>query len=102
LAPASRYSLREAAALRVPPSQELVDALRLLPIPLISRRPSVADGRHTRYWISTAFAAWKTDQPTRVARTTSRCSSTIWGHSDHRFAIEEALRFHKGNARVSS
>ena len=95
------FKLQEAAALRVPVvTQELVDALTpfadtVYPTQTIEKR----DGRLTRYLnLEDAFAAWQKDPGPREWRTHFHVPvflDDLGLFKTTRFAIEEALRFHK-------
>lgn len=95
------FKLQEAAALRVPEvTQETVDAL----IPYadtvyLTQTVEKRDGKLTRYLnLEDAFAAWKKDPGPREWRTHFHVPvflDDLGPFKTTRFAIEDALRFHK-------
>jgi hypothetical protein len=95
------FKLQEAAALRVPVvTQELVDALTpFADTVYLSQTIEKRDGRLTRYLnLEDAFAAWKKDPGPREWRTHFHVPvflDDLGLFKTTRFAIEEALRFHK-------
>jgi len=97
------FKLQEAAALRVPVvTQELVDALTpFADTVYLTQTIEKRDGRLTRYLnLEDAFAAWKKDPGPREWRTHFHVPvflDDLGLFKTTRFAIEEALRFHKAN-----
>jgi hypothetical protein len=97
------FKLQEAAALRVPVvTQELVDALTpFADTVYLTQTIEKRDGRLTRYLnLEDAFAAWKKDPGPREWRTHFHVPvflDDLGMFKTTRFAIEEALRFHKAN-----
>jgi len=95
------FKLQEAAALRVPVvTQELVDALTpFADTVYLTQTIEKRDGRLTRYLnLEDAFAAWKKDPGPREWRTHFHVPvflDDLGLFKTTRFAIEEALRFHK-------
>ncbi len=95
------FKLQEAAALRVPVvTQALVDALTpFADTVYLTQTLEKRDGRMTRYLnLEDAFAAWKTDPGAREWRTHFHVPvflDDLGMFKTTRFAIEEALRFHK-------
>jgi len=97
------FKLQEAAALRVPVvTQELVDALTpFADTVYLTQTIEKRDGRLTRYLnLEDAFAAWKKDPGPREWRTHFHVPvflDDLGLFKTTRFAIEEALRFHKAS-----
>ena len=97
------FKLQEAAALRVPVvTQELVDALTpFADTVYLTQTIEKRDGRLTRYLnLEDAFAAWKKNPGPREWRTHFHVPvflDDLGMFKTTRFAIEEALRFHKAN-----
>ena len=95
------FKLQEAAALRVPVvTQELVDALTpFADTVYLTQTIEKRDGRLTRYLnLEDAFAAWQKDPGPREWRTHFHVPvflDDLGLFKTTRFAIEEALRFHK-------
>lgn len=95
------FKLQEAAALRVPVvTQERVDALTpFADTVYLTQTIEKRDGRLTRYLnLEDAFAAWKSDPGPREWRTHFHVPvflDDLGLFKTTRFAIEEALRFHK-------
>jgi hypothetical protein len=95
------FKLQEAAALRVPVvTQELVDALTpFADTVYLTQTIEKRDGKLTRYLnLEDAFAAWKKDPGPREWRTHFHVPvflDDLGLFKTTRFAIEEALRFHK-------
>lgn len=97
------FKLQEAAALRVPVvTQELVDALTpFADTVYLTQTIEKRDGRLTRYLnLEDAFAAWNKDPGPREWRTHFHVPvflDDLGLFKTTRFAIEEALRFHKAS-----
>lgn len=97
------FKLQEAAALRVPVvTQELVDALTpFADTVYLTQTIEKRDGKLTRFLnLEDAFAAWKKDPGPREWRTHFHVPvflDDLGLFKTTRFAIEEALRFHKAN-----
>jgi len=97
------FKLQEAAALRVPVvTQELVDALTpFADTVYLTQTIEKRDGQLTRYLnLEDAFAAWKKDPGPREWRTHFHVPvflDDLGLFKTTRFAIEEALRFHKAS-----
>lgn len=95
------FKLQEAAALRVPEvTQELVDALTpFADTVYLTQTIEKRNGRLTRYLnLEDAFAAWKKDPGPREWRTHFHVPvflDDLGMFKTTRFAIEEALRFHR-------
>ena len=95
------FKLQEAAALRVPAvTQELVDALRpFADTVYLTQTVEKREGRLTRYRnLEDAFAAWEKDPGPREWRTHFHVPvflDDLGLFKTTRFAIEDALRFHK-------
>ena len=95
------FKLQEAAALRVPVvTQELVDALTpFADTVYLTQTIENRDGRLTRYLnLEDAFTAWNKDPGPREWRTHFHVPvflDDLGLFKTTRFAIEEALRFHK-------
>jgi len=95
------FKLQEAAALRVlEVTQELVDALRpFADTVYLTQTIEKRDGRLTRYLnLEDAFAAWEKDPGPREWRTHFHVPvflDDLGLFKTTRFAIEDALRFHK-------
>lgn len=95
------FKLQEAAALQVPVvTQELVDALTpFADTVYLTQTIEKRDGKLTRYLnLEDAFAAWKKDPGPREWRTHFHVPvflDDLGMFKTTRFAIEEALRFHK-------
>ena len=95
------FKLQEAAALRTPEvTQELVDALRpFADTVYLTQTVEKRDGKLTRYLnLEDAFAAWEKDPGPREWRTHFHVPvflDDLGLFKTTRFAIEEALRFHK-------
>lgn len=95
------FKLQEAAALQVPVvTQELVDALTpFADTVYLTQTVEKRDGKLTRYLnLEDAFAAWKKDPGPREWRTHFHVPvflDDLGMFKTTRFAIEEALRFHK-------
>jgi hypothetical protein len=95
------FKLQEAAALRVPEvTQELVDALTpFADTVYLTQTIEKRNGKLTRYLnLEDAFAAWKKDPGPREWRTHFHVPvflDDLGMFKTTRFAIEEALRFHK-------
>ena len=95
------FKLQEAAALRVPVvTRELVDALTpFADTVYLTQTIEKRDGRLTRYLnLEDALAAWKKDPGPREWRTHFHVPvflDDLGMFKTTRFAIEEALRFHK-------
>ncbi len=95
------FKLQEAAALRTPVvTQELVDALTpFADTVYLTQTVEKRDGKLTRYLnLEDAFAAWKKDPGPREWRTHFHVPvflDDLGMFKTTRFAIEEALRFHK-------
>ena len=97
------FKLQEAAALRVPVvTQELVDALRpFADTVYLTQTIEKRDGQLTRYLnLEDAFEAWKKDPGPREWRTHFHVPvflDDLGLFKTTRFAIEDALRFHRAN-----
>ena len=95
------FKLQEAAALRVPEvTKDLVDALRpFADTVYLTQTIEKRDGKLTRYLnLEDAFAAWEKDPGPREWRTHFHVPvflDDLGLFKTTRFAIEEALRFHK-------
>ena len=95
------FKLQEAAALRVPEvTKDLVDALRpFADTVYLTQTVEKRDGQLTRYLnLEDAFAAWEKDPGPREWRTHFHVPvflDDLGLFKTTRFAIEEALRFHK-------
>jgi hypothetical protein len=95
------FKLQEAAALRVPEvTKDLVDALRpFADTVYLTQTVEKRDGKLTRYLnLEDAFAAWEKDPGPREWRTHFHVPvflDDLGLFKTTRFAIEEALRFHK-------
>jgi hypothetical protein len=95
------FKLQEAAALRIPEvSKDLVDALRpFADTVYLTQTVEKRDGKLTRYLnLEDAFAAWEKDPGPREWRTHFHVPvflDDLGLFKTTRFAIEEALRFHK-------
>jgi hypothetical protein len=95
------FKLQEAAALRIPEvSKDLVDALRpFADTVYLTQTVEKRDGKLTRYLnLEDAFAAWEKDPGPREWRTHFHVPvflDDLGLFKTTRFAIAEALRFHK-------
>jgi hypothetical protein len=95
------FKLQEAAALRIPEvTKDLVDALRpFADTVYLTQTVEKRDGKLTRYLnLEDAFAAWEKDPGPREWRTHFHVPvflDDLGLFKTTRFAIEEALRFHK-------
>jgi hypothetical protein len=95
------FKLQEAAALRVPEvTKDLVDALKpFADTVYLTQTVEKRDGKLTRYLnLEDAFAAWEKDPGPREWRTHFHVPvflDDLGLFKTTRFAIEEALRFHK-------
>jgi len=98
------FKLQEAAALRVPEvTQETVEAMRpFAETVYLTQTVEKRDGKITRYLnLEDAFAAYEADPGPREWRTHVHVPVFLDKIGEHfqttRFAIEDALRFHKKN-----
>lgn len=97
------FKLQEAAALQVPEvTQELVDALRgFADTVYLTQTVEKKDGALTRFInLEDAFEAWEKDPGPREWRTHFHVPvflAELGAFRTTRFAIEDALRFHKAN-----
>ena len=97
------FKLQEAAALQVPEvTQELVDALRRFADTVyLTQTVEKKDGGLTRFLnLEDAFLAWEKDPGPREWRTHFHVPvflAELGEFKTTRFAIEDALRFHKAN-----
>jgi hypothetical protein len=98
------FKLQEAAALRVPKvTQETVEAMRpFADTVYLTQTVEKRDGKLTRYLnLEDAFAAFEKDPGPREWRTHVHVPVFLDKIGDHfqttRFAIEDALKFHKKN-----
>jgi sugar phosphate isomerase/epimerase len=97
------FKLQEAAAMRVPEvTQKIVDALeRYAKTIYLTQTVEKKDGKLTRFLnLEDAFKAWKTNPGPREWRTHFHVPvflDSLGEFGTTRFAIEEALRFHKAN-----
>jgi sugar phosphate isomerase/epimerase len=98
------FKLQEAAALRVPEvTQETVDAMRpFAETVYLTQTVEKRDGKLTHYLnLEDAFAAWEADPGPREWRTHVHVPVFLDKIGEHfhttRFAIEDALAFHKKN-----
>ena len=98
------FKLQEAAALRVPKvTQEIVEAMRpFADTVYLTQTVEKRDGKLTRYLnLEDAFAAFEKDPGPREWRTHVHVPVFLDKIGDHfqttRFAIEDALKFHKKN-----
>ena len=95
------FKLQEAAALRVPEvTQDLVDQLRpFADTVYLTQTVEMRDGKLTRYLnLEDAFAAWDADPGPREWRTHFHVPvflDDLGAFKTTRFAIEDALAFHK-------
>ncbi len=102
--PAFRFfKLQEAAAVHVPVvTEEIVDELaRYAETIYLTQTIEKRDGRFARFLnLEDAFAAWKTDPGPREWRTHIHVPvflDDLGAFGTTRFAIEDALKFHKAN-----
>ena len=98
------FKLQEAAALRVPVvTQEIVDAMRpFAETVYLTQTVEMRKGKMTRYLnLEDAFAAFERDPGPREWRTHVHVPVFLESIGEHfkttRFAIEDALKFHKKN-----
>src|SRR5215468_5242905 len=97
------FKLQEAAAMRVPDvTQKIVDTLqRYAKTIYLTQTVEKKDGKLTRFLnLEDAFAAWKANPGPREWRTHFHVPVFLDSLGDFgttRFAIEDALRFHKAN-----
>ena len=97
------FKLQEAAALQVPEvTQELVDALRQFADTVyLTQTVELKDGKLSRFLnLEDAFEAWEKDPGPREWRTHFHVPvflAELGAFRTTRFAIEDALRFHKAN-----
>ena len=98
------FKLQEAAALRVPVvTQEIVEAMRpFAETVYLTQTVEMRNGKMMRYLnLEDAFAAWARDPGPREWRTHVHVPVFLESIGEHfkttRFAIEDALKFHKKN-----
>jgi sugar phosphate isomerase/epimerase len=97
------FKLQEAAAMRVPQvTQKIVDALaRYAKTIYLTQTVEKKDGKLTRFLnLEDAFKAWQTNPGPREWRTHFHVPvflDSLGEFETTRFAIEDALRFHKAN-----
>ena len=97
------FKLQEAAAMRIPQvTQKIVDTLtRYADTIYLTQTVEKKDGKLTRFLnLEDAFAAWKANPGPREWRTHFHVPVFLDSLGDFgttRFAIEDALRFHKAN-----
>src|SRR5215471_15246588 len=97
------FKLQEAAAMRIPEvTQKIVDTLtRYADTIYLTQTVEKKDGKLTRFLnLEDAFAAWKANPGPREWRTHFHVPVFLDSLGDFgttRFAIEDALRFHKAN-----
>ena len=97
------FKLQEAAAMRVPEvTQKIVDTLaRYAKTIYLTQTVEKKDGKFTRFLnLEDAFDAWRRDPGPREWRTHFHVPvflDSLGEFGTTRFAIEEALRFHKAN-----
>lgn len=97
------FKLQEAAAMRVPEvTQKIVDTLaRYAKTIYLTQTVEKKDGKFTRFLnLEDAFDAWRRDPGPREWRTHFHVPvflESLGEFGTTRFAIEEALRFHKAN-----